>query len=84
MILSAALIILALAILIAFIRLLRGPSSFDRLLAADTLTIITTGLIVLLAYLLARPVYMDVSLVYALLGFVGVVTVARYIGGGLS
>jgi multicomponent Na+:H+ antiporter subunit F len=84
MILTLALIILSAAILIAFIRLLMGPSGFDRLLAADTLTIITTGLIVLLAYYFSRPVYMDVSLVYALLGFVGVVTVARFLAGGLK
>lgn len=83
MILLISLGILAAAILIAFIRLLKGPTGFDRLLAADTITIITTGLIVLLAYFLARPVYMDVSLVYALLGFVGVVTIARFLGGGL-
>jgi len=36
---------------------------------------------VLVAYLLDRALYMDVSLVYALLGYVGVVTVARHLGG---
>ena len=76
-----SLVLISLAILIALIRLLKGPTSFDRLLASDTLAIITTGLIVLLAYLLDRVIYMDVSLVYALLGFVGVVVVARYLGG---
>lgn len=76
-----SLVLISLAILIALIRLLKGPTSFDRLLASDTLAIITTGLIVLVAYLLDRVIYMDVSLVYALLGFVGVVVVARYLGG---
>ena len=76
-----SLVLISLAILIALIRLLKGPTSFDRLLASDTLAIITTGLIVLVAYLLDRVIYMDVSFVYALLGFVGVVVVARYLGG---
>lgn len=76
-----ALVLLSLAILIALIRLLKGPTSFDRLLASDALTIITTGLIVLVSYILDRALYMDVSLVYALLGYVGVVTVARHLGG---
>ncbi|HDQ14665.1 MAG TPA: cation:proton antiporter [Sediminispirochaeta sp.] len=76
-----SLVFLSLAILFSLIRLLKGPTSFDRLLASDTLAIITSGLIVLVAYLLERVIYMDVSLVYALLGFVGVVVVARFLGG---
>jgi multicomponent Na+:H+ antiporter subunit F len=76
-----ALVLLALAILIALIRLLKGPTSFDRLLAADALAIITTSLIVLVSYIFGRALYMDVALVYALLGYVGVVTVARHLGG---
>ncbi len=83
MIITISMIFIALAVLLAFIRLVAGPTSSDRLLAADTITTITTAVIVLVAYLLGRVIYMDVAIVYAVLGFVGVVAVARYLEGGI-
>ncbi len=83
MIITISMIFIGLAVFLAFIRLVIGPTSSDRLLAADTITTITTAVIVLVAYLLGRVIYMDVAIVYAVLGFVGVVAVARYLEGGI-
>ncbi len=83
MIITISMIFIGLAVLLSFIRLVIGPTSSDRLLAADTITTITTAVIVLVAYLLGRVIYMDVAIVYAVLGFVGVVAVARYLEGGI-
>ncbi len=83
MIITISMIFIGLAVLLAFIRLVIGPTSSDRLLAADSITTITTAVIVLVAYLLGRVIYMDVAIVYAVLGFVGVVAVARYLEGGI-
>ena len=74
---------IGLAVLFSFLRLLKGPTSFDRLMAADVLAIITTALLVLMASFYGRAIYMDVALVYTVLGFAGVVVVARYLEGGL-
>lgn len=75
---------IGLAVILGFIRLIMGPTTPDRLVAADTLTTITTGVIVLIALFATRVIYLDVSLVYAVLGFVGVVAVARYLEGGMK
>ncbi len=83
MIITISMIFIGLAVFLAFIRVVIGPTSSDRLLAADTITTITTAVIVLVAYLLGRVIYMDVAIVYAVLGFVGVVAVARYLEGGI-
>jgi multisubunit Na+/H+ antiporter MnhF subunit len=81
-ILAAAL--LGAALLIALLRFVLGPTAPDRVVAADTLTVITTIAIVGLALLFANPVYLDVALVFGVLAFVGVVAIARAIEGGRS
>ena len=83
MILGLSFVLIGLAVLFSTLRLLKGPSTFDRLLAADTLAVITTALLVLMASYFSRVIYMDVALVYSVLGFAGVVVVARYLEGGL-
>lgn len=71
------------AVLIAAVRLVLGPTAADRAVALDSMTVISTSLIVLVALYAARTIYLDVALVYAILSFIGVVAVARYLEGGL-
>lgn len=71
------------AIVLAFVRMMLGPSSADRVVALDVMTIISISLIVLIAELLGRGVYMDIALVYGLMSFIGVVAIARYLERGL-
>lgn len=71
------------AFLLALWRFFLGPSDADRVVAFDVLTIITISGIVLVAFLEGRGIYLDVALVYALLSFLGVITVARYLERGL-
>lgn len=76
--------IIALAgILIAFIRLVLGPTAADRTVALDAMTIITISLITWLGYILGRKIYLDVAMVYALISFIGIVAVARYLEKGV-
>jgi len=83
MILTLSFVLIGLAVLFSLLRLIKGPTSFDRLLAADTIAVITTALLVLIAVYAGRVIYLDVALVYTVLGFAGVVVVARYLEGGL-
>lgn len=76
--------IIALAgIFIAFIRLVLGPTAADRTVALDAMTIITISLITWLGYILGRKIYLDVAMVYALISFIGIVAVARYLEKGV-
>jgi multisubunit Na+/H+ antiporter MnhF subunit len=77
-------VLLGAALLIALLRLVLGPTAPDRVVAADTLTVITSLAIVGLALLFANPLYLDVALVFGVLAFVGVVAIARAIEGGRS
>jgi multicomponent Na+:H+ antiporter subunit F len=71
------------AFLLALSRFLKGPSDADRIVAFDTLTVISLTGIVLIAFLEGRGIYLDVALVYALLSFLGVIIVARHLERGL-
>ncbi len=70
---------MTLALILAAVRFYKGPSAGDRTLALDTMTTIGVSSIVLLAYLFDRYIYLDVALVYGVLGFIGVIVIARYL-----
>ncbi len=71
------------AFLLALWRFVKGPSAADRVVAFDVLTIVSITGIVLLALAEGRGIYLDVALVYALLSFLGVIAIARYLERGL-
>jgi multicomponent Na+:H+ antiporter subunit F len=80
---SIATAIAVLGLVLSGYRFLKGPWAIDRTVALDVMTIITTSLIVAFALFSGRRIYVDVGLVYGLVGFVGVVALARYLEGGL-
>jgi multicomponent Na+:H+ antiporter subunit F len=70
-------------ILLCFLRMLMGPTAADRAVAIDTITTTVVALLVLLGFIFERYVYLDVSLVYSLLSFVGLVALARFLERGI-
>jgi multicomponent Na+:H+ antiporter subunit F len=82
-ILDIAIGFMGVAIVLVSLRLILGPTIADRILALDSLTIISISLIVIIALFSDRVIYLDVAMVYAVISFAGVVAAARYIEGGL-
>ena len=70
-------------IVLCLVRAAVGPTTSDRVVGVDGTVTITIALMVLLASFFDRQVYLDVALVYAVLGFIGVLAVARYMERGL-
>jgi len=69
--------------LLALVRLARGPSLLDRVVATDTLLVIIAAGLAVHAAIERDPTVVPVLVVVALLAFVGSVSVARYVGGML-
>ena len=69
--------------LLALVRLARGPSLLDRVVATDTLLVIISASLAVHAALNRDPTVVPVLVVVSLLAFVGSVSVARYVGGML-
>jgi len=70
---------LALAVLFATMRLMRGPQAQDRVLALDTFYINGMLSLLLLGMRSSSTVYVDMSLLIALFGFVGSVALAKFL-----
>ena len=75
--------LISLGVLFSFLRFVKGPTAADRVVALDTMSIIITASLVLLGALFERFIYVDVALIYGVLGFIGVIVIARYIEGAL-
>jgi multicomponent Na+:H+ antiporter subunit F len=71
--------VLALAAVLGFVRLLRGPSLPDRVVAFDLLATVGVGISAVYSMAHDQPVFLDVAAVLALISFVGTVAFARYI-----
>jgi multicomponent K+:H+ antiporter subunit F len=74
-----ALACFATAMLCALLRLLRGPSAQDRILALDTLYINGMLSILMLGIGLGSAIYFDIALLVALFGFVGSAAMAKFL-----
>ncbi|HIS52464.1 MAG TPA: cation:proton antiporter [Candidatus Onthomonas avicola] len=80
--LIAAILYLVLAVGLLY-RVFRGPTAADRMCAADSLDLVTAVALALYSVYSGRSIYLDISVVVALLGFVSTVFVARYLEGRL-
>jgi multicomponent K+:H+ antiporter subunit F len=69
----------ALAMLFALIRLFRGPSAQDRVLALDTFYINGMSMLLILGVRTSSTVYFDVALLIALFGFASTVALAKFL-----
>lgn len=71
--------LLSLGLLLTFIRLLRGPSLADRIIALDMTALLSIGLVAVYALITNQPALLDVAILLALLVFLGTVGFAYYI-----
>lgn len=66
------------SMLIALIRAFAGPTLYDRILSVNMFGTKTVLLIALLGFLMGRPDFLDIALVYALINFISIIAVLRF------
>ncbi|MEZ4302917.1 MAG: cation:proton antiporter [Polyangiaceae bacterium] len=76
---DAALPVLGLAVVLAFVRLVRGPSLADRVVAFDMLSAVGIGILAAYAVSTGRDVYIDLTVILALVSFLGTIAFAYYL-----
>ncbi len=81
--LHIAALLIAGSVALGVLRLILGRTLVDRVAAIDMLTLVSISMIALHAHISGRFVYVDVALVYAVLSFLAVVAMARYLERGL-
>jgi len=78
----AALIACAISGILILVRAILGKTTFDRVLAVNTLgTIIVIG-ISLHGFYMERPEFLDIAIVYALINFIGTIAVLKLFSTG--
>lgn len=76
MYLSATIVVMA-ALVLGLIRLLKGPTVFDRVVAANAVGTIVLILIVLVGFLTARPEFLDIAITYGLLNAISTIAILK-------
>jgi multicomponent Na+:H+ antiporter subunit F len=76
---SVALLMLAVAGILTFARLVRGPTLPDRVVAIDLFGVLIVCLLVVIAAHTGEASFLDAAIVLALVSFVGTVAYARYV-----
>ena len=74
--------ILILAMFLVFVRLVRGPSLPARVVALDMMGSLVVGIIAVYSVATQQPIFLDVAIILALIGFLGTVAFAYYIEKG--
>jgi multicomponent Na+:H+ antiporter subunit F len=80
-VIGAAYLVLAAAFVCFVIRLVRGPTLADRVIAIDGMLMVGLGLIVVQAEDTGRGAFLQVAVLLTLVGFIGTAVVARFIEG---
>ena len=75
---TIAVIAIVFAQIFAVIRALKGPTVFDRVLAANTIGTSAIMLLAAMGFLAGRPEFLDIGLTYALLNLIGTLAILKW------
>ena len=76
---NAAFGLLTVSVFLGLYRLARGPRVLDRVMAFDLITTCVVGMIVLLSIRWQTPLYLELILIFSLLGFLTTVAFVFYL-----
>lgn len=79
--LEYAIALLVISVFICVLRVVKGPTAPDRVLASDTINSIVIAAIVLLAVYYNNQMFADVAIVYAMISFLSTLAIAKYLMG---
>ncbi|HLU18215.1 MAG TPA: cation:proton antiporter [Edaphocola sp.] len=67
------------AMALVFIRIYKGPTVFDRIVALDLLITMGIGSIAIYSIITKQPLFLDVAMILALIGFLSTVAFSYYL-----
>ena len=73
-----SMVLILLGIIMAFVRLVRGPHAADRIVAMDLISILIIAFLTACSIFTGETSFLDVAISYALVAFLGTVALARY------
>lgn len=80
--LLGATLILSLLSLASIYRAFQGPTPADRIIAINLMTTLVIAIILLLSFYFGEESFVDVAILYAMIGFLMTVAVVKYLRKG--
>jgi multicomponent Na+:H+ antiporter subunit F len=75
---AAAALAVLVAMVLSLVRAFAGPTLYDRILAVNVFGTKTVLLIAVVGFMMGRPDFLDIVMVYALMNFISVIGVLRF------
>jgi len=75
---AAAALAILMAMGLALVRALRGPTVFDRVLAANSIATLAILLLAVVGFLFGRPEFLDIGITYGLLNLISTLAVLKF------
>ena len=75
---SAATLAVLVTMIVTLARAFTGPTVYDRILSVNTFGTMTVLLVAVFGFLTDRPDFLDISLLYALINFIGTIAVLKF------
>ncbi len=76
---EVGLLSLFITMVLILVRLIAGPTLYDRVLAVNTFGTCTVLFIGVSGFLFKRPEFLDIALLYALINFVGTLAILKFV-----
>lgn len=67
------------AVLLVLVRAFIGPTTYDRVLAVNTMGTKTVVFMVLLGFIFRRPDFLDIALLYGMLNFITTIAILKFV-----
>ena len=70
---------LLLALAVTLFRLIKGPTTGDRIIALDLVGFITMGFVLVYSVLINKAIYFDIPVIISMVSFIGTIAVSTYL-----
>jgi multicomponent Na+:H+ antiporter subunit F len=80
-IITVVITVLSVTSLLTLYRVFFGPTPWDRLIAVNLISSKVVCIMVTASLLFRRNIYIDVALVYAIIGFVSTIAISKFLEG---
>ena len=78
MTLSITAFLVVVAMVLALLRAVLGPTVYDRILALNSFGTLAALMIALVVFVMERPDFLDIALLYVLINFIGPIAILRF------
>jgi multicomponent Na+:H+ antiporter subunit F len=79
---AAAMFAVVAALVLVIVRVVKGPSLFDRVLAGNTVGTLAILLLAVLGFLNGRPEWLDLGITYGVLNLIGTLAILKFFRHG--